>query len=194
MMQGNGTVRWLGVALVATAVFAGAYAFAQGRSGATAYGQDGYANTGAPAATAPTPATPDSAAPATGGSGPGAASAGASAAGGCACCGGGGAPTAGGVTGSPVEGTAKLDGGVQRIAVDVTTVYNPNVIKLKAGVPAEITFSGAQGCTGQVISNDLGFSEDLTTGPKTVKLSNLKPGEYAFSCGMSMVFGKVVVE
>jgi len=45
-----------------------------------------------------------------------------------------------------------------------------------------------------VQSNDLGFSEDLTAGPKTVKLAALEPGTYAFSCGMEMVFGKIVVE
>jgi plastocyanin domain-containing protein len=76
----------------------------------------------------------------------------------------------------------------------VTTVYNPNTIKLKAGVPAEITFSQAQGCTQVVQSTDLGFSEDLSAGPKTVKLQGLQPGTYAFSCGMNMVFGKIVVE
>jgi plastocyanin domain-containing protein len=98
------------------------------------------------------------------------------------------------VSGTEVVGTAKLEGSVQKIAVDVTTTYNPNVIKLKAGVPAEIAFSAAQGCTGQVISQDLNFNEDLTTGPKTVKLPALQPGTYSFSCGMSMVFGKIVVE
>jgi Cu+-exporting ATPase len=87
-----------------------------------------------------------------------------------------------------------LAGGIQKISVDVTTVYNPNTIKLKAGVPAEITFSQAQGCTQVVQSADLGFSEDLSAGPKTVKLKGLQPGTYAFSCGMQMVFGQIVVE
>jgi Cu+-exporting ATPase len=98
------------------------------------------------------------------------------------------------VTGAPVEGTAQVSGGVQAIAVKVGTTYSPNVIKLKAGVPAEITFGQGGGCTAQVISQDLGFSEDLSAGPKVVKLGALKPGTYGFSCGMGMVFGKIVVE
>ena len=106
----------------------------------------------------------------------------------CACC-GSGAPTENGVTGALTKGAAVVEGGVQKIAVDVTTVYNPNTIKLKAGVPAEITFSQAQGCTQVVQSADLGFTEDLSAGPKTVKLKGLQPGTYAFSCGMQMVFG-----
>lgn len=107
----------------------------------------------------------------------------------CACCGGSAAQS------EPVEGTAQLEGGVQRIDVDLSSgSYNPNTIILKAGVPAEITFGQSSGCTAQVISQDLGFSEDLTSGPKTVKLGALSAGEYAFSCGMQMVFGKIVVQ
>ncbi len=119
---------------------------------------------------------------------------GASATPGCACC-GSTAPTEDGITGDPVEGAAALEGDVQRIAVDLSKgYYDPNVIVLKAGVPAEITFGQSSGCTAQVMSKDLDFSEDLTTGPVTVKLPALDPGEYTFSCGMEMVFGKVVVE
>jgi len=113
----------------------------------------------------------------------------------CACCGGGSsAPTANGVTGAPVEGTAKVSGGIQAIGVKVGTTYSPNIIKLKAGIPAEITFGQGGGCTGQVISQDLGFQEDLTSGPKLIQLPALKAGTYSFSCGMGMVFGKIVVE
>lgn len=112
----------------------------------------------------------------------------------CACC-GSTEPTEGGVTGEQVEGTAEVTGDVQKIAVDLSTgIYNPNVIVLKAGVPAEITFGESSGCTGQVMSKDLGFFEELSTGAKTVKLPALDAGEYAFSCGMEMVFGKIVVK
>jgi Tfp pilus tip-associated adhesin PilY1 len=107
------------------------------------------------------------------------------------------APSASGakITGPEVSGTAVVASGVQKLSVDVTTgVYNPNVIHLKAGVPAEITFSQGPGCTSRVHSQDLGFDEDLSAGPKTVKLAALQPGTYGFSCGMNMVFGKVVVE
>ncbi len=102
------------------------------------------------------------------------------------CCGGGGAP---------IEGAATEAGGVQKIAVDLSSgSYNPNVIKLKAGVPTEITFGQSSGCTAQVQSSDLGFAEDLTSGPKTVKIGALEPGTYNFACGMNMVTGQIVVE
>ncbi len=102
------------------------------------------------------------------------------------CCGGGGAP---------VEGAAVIEGDVQKIEIDLSTgSYNPNVIKLKAGVPAEITFGQSGGCTASVQSSDLGFNEDLTSGPRTVKLQGLAAGTYNFACGMNMVTGQIVVE
>ena len=98
------------------------------------------------------------------------------------------------ITGPRVDGTAEVAGGQQSINVSVTNVYAPNVIHLRAATPASITFSGGQGCTGVVHSRELGFREDLTTGPKTVKIAQPQPGTYSFSCGMDMVFGQVVVE
>lgn len=108
----------------------------------------------------------------------------------CACCGGASGST------EPVEGAATADAdGVQRLTVDTSTGgYNPNVIKLQAGVPAEITFGQAGGCLAQVMSQDLGFYEDLQSGAKTVSLPALEAGTYSFSCGMEMVFGSIVVE
>ncbi len=158
------------------AAFLGAYKFASARTGSTTVG----AGAGDAQALV-TQASQNSATPADG-SAPA-----------CACC-GTGAPTENGVTGDPVEGTATVDGDVQTISVDVAGTYSPNIIKLKAGVPAEITFGQSSGCTAQIVSADLGFSEDLTAGPKVVKLPALEAGTYAFSCGMQMVFGQIVVE
>lgn len=194
-MKNNTFIRWIAVATVSGAAFVGAYAFAQSRVPATGASPAAIAAGGGSYTTAVgTSGTYGSGSTNTGTQGgTGGAQGGAAGGSACACC-GGGAPTKNGVSGTEVVGTAKLEGSVQKIAVDVTTTYNPNVIKLKAGVPAEIAFSAAQGCTGQVISQDLNFNEDLTTGPKTVKLPALQPGTYSFSCGMSMVFGKIVVE
>jgi hypothetical protein len=172
------TIRYVLIGVLLVAAFFGAYKFASASSARKA-------TAAAPIGLATQAGTPGTGAAAAGGSDAGAA------AGGCGmgCCGGGSTTAA-----KPVAGTAKLDAGVQKIDVKVTTVYTPNVIKLKAGVPAEINFSSAQGCTGVVQSTDLGFSEDLTTGPKTVKLQGLKPGTYGFACGMNMVTGQIVVE
>ena len=111
------------------------------------------------------------------------------ASGGCTCC--GSATPAGPAT----TGQATTAGAVQKISVDVSKgYYDPSTIELKAGVPAEMTFSQSSGCTAQVQSKDLGFSADLTQGPATVKLPALSAGTYGFACGMNMVFGTIVVK
>ncbi len=110
----------------------------------------------------------------------------ASADGGCACC--------GTSSSEPVEGFTADAGGVQVVDVDVSDGFAPNVIRAKAGVPMEITFGQGSGCMAEVMSADLGFYEDLQSGPRTIALPALQPGEYGFSCGMEMVFGSIVVE
>ena len=93
------------------------------------------------------------------------------------------------------EGTAKVEGAVQRISVDVSTgAYEPSVITAKAGVPLEITFGQGGGCLASVLVPDFGIDQDLTQGGAVVKLPAMKAGEYQFSCGMQMVFGKIVVK
>jgi plastocyanin len=159
-------VRWIMIAAIAGVAFFGSYAFAQAK-GAGALGS-GDAVSGPVAATT------------RGASGSA-----------CACCGGGAA--------APAEAqapkAAEIAGDVQKISVDVSKgYYDPSTVELKAGVPAEITFSQASGCTAQVQSRDLGFSEDLSSGPKTVRLPALQAGTYSFECGMSMVFGSIVVK
>ena len=109
---------------------------------------------------------------------------------GCACCGGASAP-AGAQTSKPAD----VAGNVQKITVDTSKgYYDPSTIELKAGIPAEITFTQASGCLQQVESADLGFSEDLSSGPKTIKLDALAAGTYGFNCGMQMQFGTIVVK
>jgi hypothetical protein len=102
---------------------------------------------------------------------------------------------ASGAPSTPVEGAAAVIGGIQKISVDLSSgTYKPNSLKLRAGVPAEITFGRSSGCTGYVQSADLGFQADLTSGPQTIKLPALQPGTYGFACGMGMVTGEIVVE
>ncbi len=160
------------IALVAVAVFAGVrYA---GGGDARAQGAPG------PTAPAATVATASSSNTTAVGSGS------------CCATGGNGAGTG---ASNSTAGTAQVTGNVQKISVDLSTgVYNPDVISLKAGVPAEITFGQSGGCTAIVQSQDLGFRADLTGGPQTVKLAALQPGTYGFACGMNMVRGEIVVK
>lgn len=171
----NTALRWLVIAAVAAVALFGSYRFAIARTGSAqaAVAAPGLAAAANGAAVLPDGSTDPAAA---GGAG-------------CACC-GGAAPA-----GPAVTKQAEVADGVQKISVDLSKgYYDPSVIELKAGVPAEITFGQSSGCTGQVQSQDLGFSEDLTSGPKTVKLDGLSAGTYSFACGMNMVSGTIVVK
>lgn len=171
--------RYVVIGLIILTAFFASYRFASARTRSAANPASAYAGAVPLGTTSGGAGTPGAAT--SGGTGPGGAA--------CACCGGASASAA------PIEGTAKIDGAVQRITIDTSSgSYNPNTITLKAGVPAELTFGQASGCLGQVQSQDLGFYEDLTAGPKTVKLPALKAGTYQFSCGMQMVFGSIVVK
>lgn len=161
--------RWLIVALLAMVAFFATYRYAEAtNAGAAVPG----------GAVAAGPVAGQAATGATGQIG-----------GGGGCCGGGG----GG--GPKVSKQAEVVGGVQKISVDLSSgSYDPSEIQLKAGVPAQITFGQGSGCLSYVQSQDLGFSEDLTGGPKTVQIPALKAGTYGFTCGMGMVSGSVVVK
>lgn len=183
--------RWMMIAALAGVALFGSYAFAQAKgTGSAGAGGDIVSTTVASASTggaaAPRTARPlvaETVAPAS--------TDGAAAGGGDDCCGSGAAAPAS----AQAPKAAEIVGGVQKISVDVSKgYYDPSAIELKAGVPAEITFSQASGCTGYVQSADLGFSEDLTGGAKTVKIAGLQAGTYSFACGMNMVYGSVVVK
>jgi len=180
--------RWVVIALIALVAFFGSYRFAQARSANTATVAPG--SVGAVAGTASAGGCCGGASSAQAAPGQTAPNAQAPAgiAGGGGCCGSGGG-------GPKVSKQAEVSGGVQKIAVDLSTgSYDPSEIVLKAGVPAEITFGQGGGCLAQVQSQELGFFEDLTGGPKTVKLPALQAGTYSFTCGMGMVSGSIVVK
>ena len=89
--------------------------------------------------------------------------------------------------------------GVQVITVSVQdTGYIPSHIKFKEGVPAKIIFEqhGTTACAWDVKSPDLGIK--LTKLPKDKKTEVAftpdKSGTFAFTCGMDMLHGSIIVE
>ncbi len=95
------------------------------------------------------------------------------------------------------EQATTVDGEVQRINVQVgvgPTGYAPAIIRAKAGLPLEITFSQGWGCGQYIVIPDFNVNVDLSEGPKTIRLAALQPGEYRFMCGMDMMQGLIVAE
>lgn len=155
-------------------------AYAQGGSGAGAY-PGGGSTGGSGAGTSSGNGYPSSTAP-------GGTSAGTGSGAGGGCCGGGGSQTT-------VKGQTTPSGGVQKVTIDLTTgSYSPNQITAKAGVPIELDFKGpATGCNGYVVSQQLGFSQDMSNGG-TIQVPALKAGTYQWTCSMGMYTGQLIVK
>jgi Uncharacterized protein conserved in bacteria len=86
---------------------------------------------------------------------------------------------------------------VQKVNVTVAGGYQPQVVNLEKGTPAEITFTrtSSQGCLDVVHSQELGFEKELPLNTaQTVKIPTTESGEFTFSCGMDMFKGKVVIK
>jgi sulfite exporter TauE/SafE len=97
---------------------------------------------------------------------------------------------------APAPGaTAPSEDGVQRIVVTVSdTGYSPAVVRVKAGVPTQLTFrtDGTQGCTRSLVVPSLKVGRQLpATGDTTLDLGQLAAGRLRYTCGMGMYSGTV---
>lgn len=87
--------------------------------------------------------------------------------------------------------------GHQEISVQVKGGYHPGVIRVTAGVPVRLDFrrEEATACSETVVFDDFGVRADLPEGRVVpVQLLPTRPGEYVFTCGMTMLQGRLVVE
>jgi Cu+-exporting ATPase len=92
---------------------------------------------------------------------------------------------------------AVLAGGVQRLEVTVKGGYSPEVIRVRQGVPVELTFDRQESgdCTSRVVFPDFQLSSALPAWQRTtVRLDPGEAGEFGFACGMNMIHGTLIVE
>ena len=96
-----------------------------------------------------------------------------------------------------VEQKQQPTGEKQTVEMHVTTQgFEPNVLKLKKGVPVRWVIKGDNitGCTSKIIVPSLNISQPLVSGDNIVEFTPQKAGEIPFSCWMGMVRGKFIVE
>jgi Cu+-exporting ATPase len=92
---------------------------------------------------------------------------------------------------------AELRGGVQRATVTVKGGYSPEILRVRQGVPVELTFDRQEtgDCTSRVVFPDFQVSAALPAHQlTTVRLDPAEAGEFGFACGMNMIHGSLVVE
>jgi P-type Cu+ transporter len=75
--------------------------------------------------------------------------------------------------------------------------YRPEVIRVRQGVPVELTFDRQESgdCTSRVVFPDFRASATLPAHQRTtVRLDPGETGEFGFACGMNMIRGTLIVE
>ena len=87
--------------------------------------------------------------------------------------------------------------GTQEVEITVEGGYEPGTIQLTAGVPVRLIFHRIEtaSCSEEVVLPDFGIRQKLPAHKKTVvEFTPEKPGRYAFTCGMGMLRGTLVVQ
>lgn len=87
--------------------------------------------------------------------------------------------------------------GAQTATIEINSKgFDPGSLKLKAGVPAKVTFvrKTDEGCAKEVVIKEYNINRALPLNePVTVEFTPRK-GEFTFACGMNMLKGKLIVE
>lgn len=88
-------------------------------------------------------------------------------------------------------------GGSQEVTITVRGGYEPSQVRVKKGVPVRLVFDRqeASGCSEEVVIPDFGIRRFLPPHEKTVvELTPERAGSHDFTCGMSMLRGRLTVE
>ena len=90
------------------------------------------------------------------------------------------------------EGTADTD----EVVIAVRGGYSPSTIRARAGQPLRLIFDRQEdaSCSEEVVFPDFGIRTFLPAHQRTpVDIRPETPGTYEFTCGMSMLRGRVIV-
>lgn len=90
-----------------------------------------------------------------------------------------------------------LAGGRQVVTVVVRGGYDPATIRVKAGAPVRLVFDRQEssGCSEEIVFGDFGVRRFLPAHQQTaVEITPARPGTYEFTCGMSMLRGRLIAE
>jgi len=86
---------------------------------------------------------------------------------------------------------------IQKVTVALTEKgYQPNSLKLRRGIPAQVTFlrKVSATCGTQVVIPEYDIKRDLPLNESvSVAFTPSKSGTFTFSCGMGMLRGSLIV-
>jgi len=87
--------------------------------------------------------------------------------------------------------------GFQESTITVLGGYTPAVIRVKKDAPVRLTFDRQEtsSCSEEIVFPDFGIKKFLPAHQKTiVEFTPHQSGTFDFTCGMSMLRGKLIVE
>jgi plastocyanin domain-containing protein len=93
--------------------------------------------------------------------------------------------------------TATARAGVQEVMVEVRGGYTPATIRAKRGQKLRLTFDRQETnpCSEEIVFADFGVRRFLAPFKQTtLEIQPDVPGTYEFTCGMSMLRGRLIVE
>ncbi|HBL25457.1 MAG TPA: copper-transporting ATPase [Acidobacteria bacterium] len=88
-------------------------------------------------------------------------------------------------------------GGLQEVTIRVHGGYEPAEIRLHKDVPVRLVFDRQEtsSCSEEVVLPDFGIRRFLPAFQKTVvELTPGRAGSFEFTCGMSMLRGRLIVQ
>jgi plastocyanin domain-containing protein len=98
----------------------------------------------------------------------------------------------------PTRGSvARISGAGQEVTVRVAGGYAPSTIRARAGLSLRLVFDRREdsACSEEVVVPDFGVRRFLPAHSRTtVELLPAGPGTHAFTCGMGMLQGRIIVE
>ena len=99
---------------------------------------------------------------------------------------------------APVAGSAEnAAAGEQSVTITVHGGYEPSTIRVQAGAPVRLTFDRQEtsSCSEEIVFPDFGRRKFLPAYQRTtLVVTPPKPGTYEFTCGMSMLHGRLIAE
>lgn len=87
-------------------------------------------------------------------------------------------------------------GGVQEVTIAVRGGYNPAEVRVRKGAPVRLVFDRQEtsSCSEEVVLPEFGIKRFLPAHEKTVvEFTPERAGIYEFTCGMSMLRGRLTV-
>ena len=97
----------------------------------------------------------------------------------------------------PAAQAAPGTGGVQEVTIAVQGGYSPAQVRVRKGTPVRLVFDRQEtsGCSEEVVIPEFGIRRFLPAFQKTaVEITPQNAGTFDFTCGMSMLRGKLTVE